>query len=111
MKMKIKKYRILGFVLIFFLSACENKIKENENLIFSIKENGVSLIIPSNFKWTEGKKEWDLFKFKAFDSDLEIALKVNWNKDLKYFPDDRSLDIYFSSYRAINPDSNIYLED
>lgn len=109
MKVNGKLYWIFWLIFIIFLSGCAEKKEIKKDIDFKIQANGVSLTIPKNFKWVKGKKEWDLFKFEEANLNLEILLKVNWNKDLKYFPEEMALDIYFSNIRAINSESSIYL--
>jgi hypothetical protein len=72
--------------------------------------HGMRFEIPAGFRRVSGKQDWDLFKWRHESKPVTLLFQVFWNKDLKYFTPESSLDIFFSNYRASNPESSVYVE-
>lgn len=99
------------FLMAFWVQGCFERPDQDAKNVYNEKKHGVSFQCPPSFLKTSGEGIWSSQVWKSSDEKVTAAFKATWNQDLKFFPLDMALDMYFTTFRSKNPTSTIYVDE
>ena len=109
MKTSAKFFLIL--IQLVVLGGCLPSMGSKTVNVYEESRHGIRFEIPDFMIPPRKKDLWSFREWKHPKLPLTLSFNAEWNQDLRFFPLEMSLDMYFSSYRAKNPQSILYVDE
>lgn len=108
--MKIDTRFFLFLIQLIILGGCLPSLSPNPWKLYEEPRHGIRFELSDLMIRTTKKDLWGFKEWKHPQLPLTFTFKAGWNQDLRFFPLDICLDMYFSSYRSKYPQSTLYVD-